>query len=163
MNVRRMGVAALLAIATLGAPWGANPARAGYGSEEFRGGASAVGPAETWMRRQPAPVTPRTLPQLRRLRKGTISLGGQIGYGLVRGTSELNDHFDTGPIYAFRFRYLLGPRTALAFSFENQRYNTRAGLPFDTKPFAASDSHLVVTTVASEAVIFFHRERETTP
>ncbi len=82
---------------------------------------------------------------------------------MVRGSSELNDHFDRGLGYGFRFRYMLSSRAALAFSFENQHYGTRAGLPPDTDPFPARDSNLVVTTVASEAVVFFHRERETTP
>jgi len=116
------------------------------------------------MRRQPAPVAPRTPPTLRRQRKGTISLGGQIGYGIIRGSSELNDHFDRGVGYGFRFRYMLSHRAALGFSFENQRYATRAGLPVSTTPFASlTDSQLVITTVATEAVVFFHRERETSP
>src|SRR6185436_4023589 len=112
---------------------------------------------------EPAPVNPRPAPTLRRQRKGTLSLGGQFGYGFVRGSSELNDHFDSGIGYGFRFRYMLSPRSALAFSFENQRYGPRAGLPVDTSPFAAKDSELVVTTVAAEMTMFFHRERDTTP
>jgi len=163
MNVRGMGIAALLAVSVVGAPPGAEPARAGNERETFWNGSSGGRSAETWMRRQPAPVAPRALPPLRRLRKGTISLGGQVGYGVVRGSSELNDHFDNGPSYAFRFRYMLSARAALGFSFENHRYNTRAGLPLDTSPFAAADSHAVVTTVGTEIVLFVHRERETTP
>ena len=162
MNVRVVGIAVLLAIAAVGAPLGADRARADYGNPSSWG-TPWSGSAGTMMRRQPAPVTPRAQPLLRRLRKGTISLGGQLGYGAVRGSSELNDHFDRGASYAFRFRYMLSQRAALAFSFENQRYDVRAGLPVDTGFFAARDSHLVVTTVASEMMIYFHRERETTP
>jgi len=155
MNVRVAGIAMVCAAAALGAPLRSS---AGEISSWARAGS-----AETMMRRQPAPVAPRTTPTLRRQRKGTISLGGQIGYGIIRGSSELNDHFDRGVGYGFRFRYMLSHRAALGFSFENQRYGTRAGLPVSTNPFAAKDSELVVTTVATEAVVFFHRERETTP
>ena len=162
MNVRGMGLALLLATALVGMLSGARPARAGYGSQTSWGGAAKAG-AETWMRRQPAPVNPRALPPLRRMRRGTLSLGGQIGYGFVRGSSELNDHFDNGPSYAFRFRYMLSTHTALGFSFENHRYNTRAGLAPDTSPFAAADSHVVVTTVGTELVMYLHRERDTNP
>ena len=163
MNVRGTGFAVLLAAAIVGAPSGAEPARAGYGSETYRGGSERAGSADTWMRRQPAPVNPRAVPLMRRMRKGTISLGGQLGYGFVRGSSELNDHYDSGPSYAFRFRYMLSRRTALGFSFENHRYNTRAGLPVTPPPFAAADSHVVVTTVGTEVVMYMHRERETNP
>jgi len=154
VNVRVVGIAMVCA-GLLGAPL-----RAGAGELSDLARASA---AETMMRRQPAPVSPRTAPTLRRQRKGTISLGGQIGYGVVRGSSELNDHFDRGIGYAFRFRYMLSRRAALGFSFENQHYGTRAGLPLSTDPFAAKDSSVIVTTVATEAVVYFHRERETTP
>jgi|GEM_PF-2057093 len=161
MNVRVVGIVMVCAAAALGAP--------------LHGGASTLSEAESWLRsgnaaetmlfsrRQPAPVNPRTAPTLRRQRKGTISLGGQLGYGVVRGSSELNDHYDRGIGYGFRFRYMLSPRAALGFSFENHHYNPRAGLPVDTGPFAAKDSNLIVTTVASEGVVFFHRERDVTP
>ena len=149
MNARVVGIAMVVAVAALGAP---SMTRA----ESFTS-------SETLLRRQPAPVSPRKAPTLRRMRKGTISLGGQIGYGFVRGSSELNDHFDSGVGYGFRFRYMMSPKTALAFSFEHQRYGTRAGLPVDTGPFAAKDSELVITTVATEIHVFFHREREFTP
>jgi len=159
MNVRVVGIAVVLTIAALGAPshCRAEPLTLALSSE------SALASSGTMMRRQPAPVQPRTAPTLRRQRRGTISLGGQLGYGFVRGSSELNDHFDSGLGYGFRFRYMLSPRSALGFSFENQRYATRAGLPVDTSPFAAKDSELVVTTVATEMILFFHREREFTP
>ncbi len=153
MNVRVVGIAMVCAAAALGMP-------AHVGAEELMGWARA-GSAETMMRRQPAPVSPRTIPTLRRQRKGTISIGGQIGYGVVRGSSELNDHYDRGVGYGFRFRYMLSSRAALGFSFENQHYGPRAGLPVTPRPFPAKDSTLIVTTVASEAVVFFHRERET--
>ena len=155
MNVRVVGIALVCVAAALGATLRSS---AGELSSWTRAGL-----AETMMRRQPAPVSPRTTPTLRRQRKGTISLGGQIGYGVVRGSSELNDHFDRGVGYGFRFRYMLSRRAALGFSFENHHYGTRAGLPVSTTPFASTDSQLVVTTVATEAVVFFHRERETTP
>jgi hypothetical protein len=161
MNVRTAGIAMICAAAALGGLSGAKVARAESLGRGFSS-ADALRGAETMMRRQPAPVNPRTTPPLRRLRKGTISLGAQVGYGFVRGSSELNDHFDGGVGYGLRFRYSLGPRSALGFSFESQRYSVRGGLPFDTDPFA-TDSVLVVTTVASEMVVFFHRERETTP
>jgi hypothetical protein len=111
--------------------------------------------------RQPAPGPPRRAPTLRRMRPGTISLGGQVSYGLVRGSSELNDHFDHGVGYAFRVRYNLSTRTALGFSFENQRYGARAEP--NPQPGEFADSELVVTTVASEAVVYFQREKEWTP
>ncbi len=154
MNVRVMGIAMVCALAVLGVPRHA-------GAEDL--GRWGAGSAETMMRRQPAPVSPRTAPTLRRQRKGTISLGGQIGYGVVRGSSELNDHFDRGVGYGIRFRYMLSPRAALGFSFESQRYKTRTGLPVNTLPLAARDSDLVITTVATEGLVFFHRDRSTTP
>jgi hypothetical protein len=160
-------VAAWAAIATFGAPVGATPWNPdGDGTLlsriDGRLGLASAGAAETMLRRQPAPVSPRPAPLLRRLRKGTISLGAQVSYGVVRGSSELNDHFDDGLGYAFRFRYMLSTRAALGFSFENQRYKGRAGLPVSPTPFA-TDSQLVVTTVACEGVVWFHREREWTP
>jgi hypothetical protein len=172
MNVRVVGMTVACALAALATPLRAEPLLAtpvsamaigvsppGGAVFGALGGAEA---AESMLRRQPAPVTPRVTPRLRRLRKGTLSLGGQVGFGIVRGSSELNDHFDSGLGYAFRFRYMLSSRSALGFSFESQRYGTRAGLPFNPDPFA-TDSELVVTTVASEMVLFFNRERETTP
>ena len=166
MNVRVVGITAACVVAALGASLGAVPAGAS-GPAELSGSAAwetsrYASAGETMLRRQPAPVSPRATPTLRRQRRGTLSLGAQGGYGFVRGSSELNDHFDRGLSYAFRFRYMLSGRSALAFSFENHHYAVRAGLPFSTNPFAA-DSELVMTTVASEIVVFFHREKETTP
>lgn len=158
MNVRVVGIAMVCAVAALGAP---SLARAE--SLALRSEGALASSAGTMMRRQPAPVPARTKPMLRRQRKGTLSLGGQVGYGFVRGSSELNDHFDSGLGYGFRFRYMMSPRTALGFSFEHQKYGPRAGLPIDTGPFAAKDSQLVVTTVATEIHVFFHRERDLTP
>src|SRR6266550_1731641 len=108
MNIRVVGIAMICAAAALGAPLRSS---AGEISAWERAGS-----AETMMRRQPAPVSPRTTPTLRRQRRGTISLGGQIGFGMVRGSSELNDHYDRGVGYGFRFRYILSPRAALGFS-----------------------------------------------
>ncbi len=164
MNARVVGIAACCAVAMVGclllAPKAGAEALHGLDlGDALRGGA---GNAETFLRRQPAPVSPRSRPTLRRQRRGTLSLGVQGGYGLVRGASELNDHFDQGLSYAFRFRYMLSSRSALGFSFENQHYGVRAGLTPSLEPFA-SDSELVVTTVSSEAMVFFHRERETNP
>jgi len=160
MNARVVGLAMICAIATLGAP--SRAGAEGMSSAGWTSSRDALGSGGTWMRRQPAPVNPRPAPTLRRQRRGTISLGGQFGYGFVRGSSELNDHFDSGIGYGIRFRYMLTPHSALAFSFENQRYGPRAGLPVTPTPFAV-DSELVVTTVAAEMTMFFHRERETTP
>jgi len=165
MNVRVVGIAMVCAVAALGAP---SSTRAESLALRWEGATRSLGAEEarvsgTLMRRQPAPVPSRSKPILRRQRRGTISLGGQIGYGFVRGSSELNDHFDSGLGYGFRFLYIMSPRTALAFSFEHQRYGPRAGLPVDTGPFAAKDSQLVVTTVATEIHVFFHRERDLTP
>jgi len=154
VNIRVVGIAMVCAVALGG------PLRAAAEDLSALARASA---AETMMRRQPAPVSPRTTPTPRRQRKGTISLGGQVGYGVVRGTSELNDHYDRGVSYAFRFRYILSRSTALGFSFENQHYGPRAGLPLSTDPFAAKDSSVAMTTVASEVYVFFHRERDTNP
>ena len=155
MNARVVGLAMVVAVAALGAP---SLTRA----ESFTSSETLLR-RDTLLRRQPAPVSPRKQPTMRRMRKGTISLGGQIGYGFVRGSSELNDHFDSGVGYGFRFRYMISRKAALAFSFEHQRYGPRSGLPVDTGPFAAKDSELVITTVATEMHVFFHREREFTP
>ena len=97
----------------------------------------------------------------RRMRKHTISVGVQGQYGFIAGGSELDDHYDHGPGYAFRARYMLSPRTALAFSFENQQFDA---IPTNAPPNPAEpDSHLVITTVAGEGTFYFHRERETHP
>jgi hypothetical protein len=154
MNVRVVGVAVICTTVLLGAPL-----RSSAGALSAW---SSAGSSETMMRRQPEPVSPRRAPVLRRQRKGTISLGGQVGFGMIRGSSELNDHYDRGIGYGFRFRYMLSTRAALGFSFENQHYGTRSGLP-ESVDFFAVDSNLVITTVATEAVVFFHRERDTTP
>jgi hypothetical protein len=111
--------------------------------------------------RQPAqPSAPsRYLP--RRMRKNTISVGGQAQYGLLSGGSELDDHYDSGPGYTFRARYMFSSRSAICFSFENQQFDA---IPTDAVPSAAEpDSHLVITTVAAEGTFFFHRDRETHP
>ena len=100
---------------------------------------------------------------MRRQRKNTVSLGVQGQLGLVSGSSVIADGFDHGAGYAVRFRYMLSPRTALGFSFENQRFGSiREPLPV-TALGEAPDSHMVVVTVAAEGVLYFHRERETTP
>src|SRR5439155_25809383 len=105
MNVRLVGiVAGCAAIVGLGSPSGASPAapvpgaagllarpgaQAGFAGFE---GAGAVAPM---LRRQRAPVSPRTTALRRRVRKGTISFGGRIFHGFVRGSSALNGHSDT--------------------------------------------------------------------
>lgn len=137
---------------------------------EAPGGADRPGEALAFVRqrlaltsvaRQPPPVpaTRRTL--LRRQRPGTISLGFQGSYGIVRGTSRLADGFSDGFGYALRFRYMLTPSFALGFSFENQGYDQRGGVPSTTP--GASDSSIVMTTVSGEGILFLHREREAHP
>lgn len=108
----------------------------------------------------PAPATPTALK--RRLRSGTISLGVQGQYGGIAGSSELERHFDLGPGYGVRFRYQLSRESALGFSFEHQRYEPVSVLAPVTTVFA-SDSTLVITTVAAEGMAYFHRDRETVP
>ncbi|HEX7079206.1 MAG TPA: hypothetical protein VF363_12355 [Candidatus Eisenbacteria bacterium] len=112
-------------------------------------------------RRQPAPVPQRTVPLLRRQRPNTISVGFQGQYGIDRGTSRIADGFDHGPGYAFRFRYMLSPSAALGFSFEHQRYKAIQPPIFVAGDFA--DSHVVITTVSTEAIFFVHRERDVHP
>jgi len=112
-------------------------------------------------RRQPAPIpTPRG-PLLRRLRPNTVSLGFQGQYGGIRGNSRLADGFDHGPGYAFRFRYMVSTRAALGFSFEHQRFGSVQ--PPRNVPGQPADSHVVVTTISVESVLYSHRERETHP
>jgi hypothetical protein len=139
-----------------------------------RASSSAVGlPATpiTWLsaglltglvdaKRQPAPA-PRAQPLLRRQRPNTISLGLQGQVGAVRGTSRIADGFDQGPGYAFRFRYMLSPSSALGFSFENQRYGAIQA-PVNV-PGQFADSHVVITTVSVEGIFYVHREREFNP
>ena len=110
---------------------------------------------------QPAPSTPERKPLLRRQRTNTISVGLQGSYGIVRGTSRLADGFNDGPGYALRFRYMLAPSFALGFSFENQRFHDRGGIPSTTP--GASDSSIIMTTVSIDAIFFVHREREAHP
>jgi len=110
--------------------------------------------------RQP-PATSQTKRTPRRMRTNTIDLGLQISYGVVNGTSRLADGFNSGPGYAFRFRYALKPSFALGFSFENQNYYESGGQP-STEP-GAGDSSVVMTTVSVEGVFYVHRERETNP
>ena len=124
---------------------------------------SAPGPRRDWLALesnayQPAPTSSARKPLLRRQRPNTISLGIQGSYGIVRGTSRLSDGFNSGPGYAFRFRYMLAPSFSLGFSFENQRFNSRGGAPSPTP--GASDSTIVMTTVSMEGIYFLHRERE---
>jgi hypothetical protein len=110
--------------------------------------------------RQPEPTKPRRV-LLRRQRPNTVSVGFQGQYGATRGNSRVADGFDHGPGYAFRFRYMLSPSTALGFSFENQRYNS---IQPSANVFGAfADSHVVITTVAAEGVFFRHRDRDLTP
>src|SRR5690242_14195236 len=103
MNVRVVGIAMVCAVAALGAPSWTRAESLALRSEE-------AAFSSTMMRRQPAPVPARTKPTSRRQRKGTLSLGAQVGYGFVRGSSELNDHFDSGLGYGFRFRYMTSAR-----------------------------------------------------
>ena len=109
--------------------------------------------------RQPAPA-PRAQPRLRRQRPNTISLGLQGQVGAVRGNSRIADGFDQGIGYAFRFRYMLSPSSALGFSFEHQRYGAIQA-PNNSGVFA--DSHVVITTVSVEGIFYVHREREFNP
>ncbi len=110
---------------------------------------------------QPPPVPARRKPLLRRQRPNTISVGVQGSFGVVRGTSRLADGFSDGPGYAFRFRYMLSTSFALGFSFENQRFDDRGGVPSTTP--GATDSVIVMTTVSAEGVLYLHREREVNP
>ena len=110
-------------------------------------------------KKQPAP-TPRARPRLRRQRPNTISLGLQGQFGVVRGNSRIADGFDQGPGYAFRFRYMLSPSSALGFSFEHQRYGS-IQTPLNVGVFA--DSHVVITTVAVEGVFYRHRGSDFNP
>ncbi|MGE5175495.1 MAG: hypothetical protein ACM3JJ_03895 [Hyphomicrobiales bacterium] len=112
-------------------------------------------------KKQPAPVPQRATPLLRRQRPNTISLGLQAQYGIDRGNSRIADGFDHGPGYAFRFRYMMSPSTALGFNFEHQRYGSIQP-PLNVQGDFA-DSHVVITTVDMEATFFIHREREVTP
>ena len=172
----RPAALALIAAATVATAGtsGANangiPAAVGGGSLASGGGSVTPGGASftqdrlSWAfaRRQPPPTAqpePRTL--LRRQRPGTISLGLQASYGVVRGTSRLADGFSDGFGYGFRFRYMLSPSFALGFSFENQHYDNRGGAPSTTP--GASDSSIVMTTVSAEGIVFIHREREVNP
>jgi len=111
-------------------------------------------------KRQPAP-SPRAQPRLRRQRPNTISLGMQGQVGAVRGNSRIADGFDQGPGYAFRFRYMLSPSSALGFSFEHQRYGAIQA-PVNV-PGQFADSHVVITTVSVEGIFYVHREREFNP
>jgi hypothetical protein len=120
-----------------------------------------LGAGETVLRRQPAPETPAVRTRLRRMRPNTISLGVQGQYGVLRGNSRLADGFDHGPGYAFRFRYMLSPTSALGFSFEHQRFGSIQ--PALNVSGAPEDSHAVITTVSAEGVFFMNRERELTP
>ena len=111
-------------------------------------------------RQPPGTAEPRrTL--LRRERPNTVSVGVQGSYGVVRGTSRLADGFSDGPGYAVRFRYMLSTSFALGFSFENHRYYDRGGVP-STEP-GASDSVIVMTTVAIEGVKYLNRASEAHP
>jgi hypothetical protein len=122
-------------------------------------GASVLRLAES--ERQPPAVPTRRGPVIRRMRPNTISLGFQAQYGGLRGTSRLADGFDQGLGYAFRFRYMLGPKTALGFSFEHQQFGAIQP-PLNVEGQFA-DSHLVVSTVSAEVIFFHHREKELHP
>lgn len=111
--------------------------------------------------RQPAqpPTSSRYLP--RRMRKNTISVGAQGQYGFISGGSELDDHYDHGPGYAFRARFMVSSSSAICFSFENQQFDA---IPTNAVPSIENpDSHLVITTVAAEGTFYIHRDRETHP
>jgi len=159
VGFRRAMVAFLCGASVLG------PAASAY-AEELRSEGERTSEersSETFLlaRRQPAPTPPEQRPLLRRQRVGTIDLGIQGGYGVVRGTSRLADGFDHGPSYAFRFRYMLSPSFSLGFSFENQHFSARPAPP-SLEP-GASDSTIHMSTVSAEGVFFIHREREVTP
>jgi hypothetical protein len=111
--------------------------------------------------RQPPPTERQHAPLLRRQRPNTISIGIQGDYGIIRGNSRLADGFSDGPGYAFRFRYMLAPSFALGFSFENQRYYDKGGVP--STELGAGDSSVVMTTVSMEGVFYIHRDREVNP
>ncbi len=160
VRARRFGAAALLLLVLI------CPGLARGGGPESRspwGGGPLSLESAAGMCRQPAPTPAPTSTYLRRQRKNTVSLGAQGQYGIVAGSSEIADGFDHGAGYAVRVRYMLSPRTALGFSFENQRFGSiREPLAF-TAVGDSPDSHVVIITVAVEGVLFFHREREITP
>jgi hypothetical protein len=124
-------------------------------------GAGGAGGAGGGARRQPPGTTEPRRTLLRRERPNTISVGVQGSYGVVRGTSRLADGFSDGPGYAVRFRYMLSTSFALGFSFENHRYYDRGGEP-SPEP-GASDSVIVMTTVAIEGVKYLNRASEAHP
>jgi hypothetical protein len=123
---------------------------------------SASSEAGRAARRQPQPVPEKPARILeRRQRPNTISVGIQGQYGGIRGNSRLADGFDNGPGYAFRFRYMVSPSSAVGFSFEHQRFGS-INPPINVQGDFA-DSHVVATTVAIEGVFYVHRERMAMP
>ncbi len=164
VGVALAGIATARAQSWAPASWTLSAASAGDASWNAERASSGGG--ETLLRRssaarQPAPIPQPRGPLLRRMRPNTISLGIQGQYGGIRGNSRLADGFDHGPGYAFRFRYMLSPRAALGFSFEHQRFGSVQ--PPLNVPGQPADSHVVVTTIAVESVIYSHREQETHP
>jgi len=153
MRIRVWGIAGWLALALL-AP---GVSRAESQPIPWLGEGFAF--AASGAHRQPQPTTPPRA-RLRRQRPNTISLGVQGQFGAARGNSRVADGFDQGLGYAFRFRYMLSPSTALGFSFENQRFGPIES-PNSSGQFP--DSHVVITTVSVEAVFFGNRERELNP
>jgi len=153
VGLRRVIAAMLCCVSVLGTA-------ASACAEEFRSD-DLSSESLLFARRQPAPAPPEQRTLLRRQRVGTIDLGIQGGYGIVRGTSRLADGFDHGVSYAFRFRYMLSPSFSLGFSFENQHFGARPAPP-SPEP-GASDSTIHMSTVSVEGVFFIHHEREVTP
>jgi outer membrane protein with beta-barrel domain len=133
----------------------------GSGAGEEYGPRRSAYLAEAVYRQPPAAPPPRKT-MLRRMRANTIDLGLQISYGTVRGTSRLADGFNSGFGYAFRFRYQIKPSFAFGISFENQHFNASSNNPPSNEPFF-TDSSVVMTTVAAEAIFYVHRERTTNP
>ncbi len=163
------GAVALLAALILAAPHAGDAqtwAPESWGSAAHGELVAAVGGQESFLRvasaaRQPAPEPTVRGPVMRRLRPNTISLGVQGQFGVARGTSRIADGFDQGPGYALRFRYMLSRAAALGFSFEHQRFGSIQ--PPINVPGDFADSHVVITTISSEAVFYRHREKELHP
>jgi hypothetical protein len=166
-GARALG-AAVVAVVALGAASGADAAESAGGARDRwldgRGAAESVlrlSGAGHDLGRQPAPVPTTRGPLMRRLRPNTISLGIQGQYGATRGSSRIADGFDQGPGYAIRFRYMLSRSAALGFSFEHQRFGSIQ--PPLNVPGDFADSHVVITTISGEAVLYKNRASETHP
>jgi hypothetical protein len=85
-------------------------------------------------------------------RPGTLSLGGQVQYGIIAGPSDLASDFERGAGFALRIRYAFGGPQAFGISFESQTFDGNSESDVEPAP-----DRLKLSNATVEYIRYFNR------